>query len=93
MARWRASKARLHVERSKDEPIRGEWRGRFAFTISYQSRLDGTFHSLDFYLSDKRVNSFRVTLDGKPWRKQISATDALVWLRGKLPKFRLHTGF
>jgi hypothetical protein len=89
-ARWRMRKEAVRVLRNKDEPIRGEWRGKFAFTITYQNRMDGTFHALDFYLPKKRVNSFRVTLDGQPWREQISATDAMAWLRAKLPKFRLH---
>ncbi len=89
-ARKRKRKEAIHVERTKDEPIRGEWRGKFVFTVTYQNRLTGIFHALDFYLSEKRVNSFRVTIDGKPWRKQISATNALAWLRQKLPKFALH---
>jgi hypothetical protein len=88
-ARWRARKEAIRL--ASDEPIRGEWRGRFAFTITYQSRITGVFHSLDFYLSQKRVNSFRVKLDGKPWREQVSATDAMAWLRRKLPKFSLRT--
>lgn len=69
---------------------RGEWRGKFAFTITYQNRMTGIFHALDFYLSQKRVNSYRIMVDGKLWRKQISATEALAWLRGKLPRFAHH---
>src|SRR5581483_8971474 len=83
-ARWRMRKAELRVARSKDEPIRGEWRGKFVFTISYQNRITGIFHSFDFYLSRKRVNSFRVDLDGKPWREQMSTTEAMAWLRRRL---------
>lgn len=90
MRRWRARKAQLRIERNKDEPIRGEWRGRFAFTLTYLNRFTGTFHALDFYISDKRVNSYRVEIDGKAWRQQISASEALVWLRTKLPRFALH---
>lgn len=86
-ARWRARKEAIRL--GSDEPIRGEWRGKFAFTITYQNRMIGVFHSLDFYLSQKRINSFMVTLDGKPWREQVSATEALMWLRKKLPKFSI----
>lgn len=87
-ARWRARKKAIRL--SSDEPIRGEWRGKFAFTITYQNRMTGIFHALDFYLSQKRVNSYRIMVDGKLWRKQISATEALAWLRGKLPRFAHH---
>lgn len=90
-ARWRAGKEARRRDRVKDEPIRGEWRGRFAFTITYQNRITGTLHAMDFYLSNKRINSFRVMLDGNPWREQISATEALTWLRKKLPTFSLHS--
>lgn len=89
-ARWRLRKEQLRIERHGDEPIRGEWRGRFVFTITYQNRLTGEFHTLDFYLSQKRVNSFRVHRDGQLWKKRISATRALTGLRKALPKFSLY---
>lgn len=88
-SRWRSSKRSLCVERLKDEGIRGEWHGRFVFTITYQNLVTKEFHALDFYLSDKRVNSYRVCVDGKPWKKQISASRALAALRKKLPRFRV----
>lgn len=91
MRRWRSRKARLRVERTENEPIRGEWRGRFVFTLTLHNRLDGSIHSLDFYLSQKRVNSYRVDVDGRPWKKQIGATRVLSLLRKKLPQFRLQT--
>jgi len=90
-ARWRAQKEAIRVDRHKDEPVRGEWRGRFALTITLHDRITGQFHSLDFYLSDKRVNSYRVHVDGKLWKRHISATRALTSLRKKLPRFSLHT--
>ncbi len=71
-ARWRARKQQLHFERTKGEPIRGEWRGKFIGTLTWHDRLTGKLQSLDFRLSDKRINSFRVDVNGKPWRKQIS---------------------
>lgn len=90
LARWRARKQELRLGRDPDEPIRGEWRGRFAFTITYQNRITNEFHALDFYISDKRVNSFRVHRDGVLWKKQISLTRAIRGLRKSIPKFRLH---
>ena len=89
-ARWRTRKEAIRIDRHKDEPIRGEWRGRFVFTITMHDRITGEFHSLDFYLSNKRVNSYRVHVDGKLWKRQISATRALASLRKKLPRFSLH---
>lgn len=88
-AKMRTRKAELHAKRTKNEPIRQEWRGRFAFTLTYQNRMTGDFHALDFYISDKRINSFRVTRDGRPWRKQVSLTDALDGLRKAIPQFKI----
>lgn len=89
LARWRDKKEAKRIDRHREEPIRGEWRGRFAFTITFRDRISDEFHALDFYLSQKRVNSFRVHRDGQLWRKQISLTDALAGLRKALPKFSL----
>jgi len=61
------------------------------FPKNFKDGMTGMFHSLDFYSSQKRVNSFRVALDGKPWRVQISATNAFAWLRRHLPQFALHS--
>ncbi len=88
-ARWRARKEAIRIDRHKDEPIRGEWRGKFAFTIIYQNRITDVSHTLDFFISEKRINAFRVNMDGSPWRKQISATETLVWLRKQLPRFSI----
>src|ERR1051326_1020562 len=85
--RWRSRREARRL--NSDEPVRGEWRGKFAFTITYQNRMTGVFHALDFYLSRNQVNSFRVTIDGKRWLERISATDAMAWLRRQLPKFSI----
>jgi hypothetical protein len=88
--RGRARKEVVRVERTKDEPIRGEWRGKFIGTLTWQDRLSGKILSFDFRLSQKRVNSFAVAINGQPWKKQIGWSRTLAALRKKLPRFSLH---
>jgi hypothetical protein len=88
-------KARLRAKRkaireNSDEPIRQEWRGIHAFTISVHDRLTGKLNCLDFYISQKRINSYRVTVNGEPWKEQVSMSKALAGLRKGMPKFAIH---
>ena len=87
MRRWRAAKARKHAERTQDEPVRQEWRGRHAWTITVHNRMTGALHSLDLYLSDQRINSYRTTVDGKPWRDRISRSAVLAGIRKAMGSF------
>lgn len=88
MRRWRAAKARLHVERTQDDPVRQEWRGKHAWTITLQNRMTGQLHSLDLYLSQIRINSYRVEVDGKPWRDRISRSAILAGIRKAMGRFQ-----
>ena len=88
MRRWRAAKARKHIERTQDDPVRQEWRGRHAWTITMHNRMTGVMHSLDLYLSEHRINSYRVTVDGQPWRVRISRSAVLVGLRKAMGRFQ-----
>jgi hypothetical protein len=83
-ARWRARKQRL---RSVAEPIRAEWRGKHVFTLTLHDELTDETYVQKFFLSQKRINSYRVTTNNEPWREQISATRALADLRKRLPRF------
>lgn len=88
MRRWRASKARKHVERTQDNPVRQEWRGKHAWTITTHNRMTGAMHSLDLYLSERRINSYRVTVNGLPWRDRISRSTVLAGLRKAMGRFQ-----
>jgi hypothetical protein len=92
MRRWRAAKAQKHVECTQDEPVRQEWRGKHAWTITLHNRMAGAMHSLDLYLSERRINSYRVTVDGKPWRDQISRSAVMAGVRKAMGRFQeFHT--
>lgn len=88
--RYRNKKEAIRVERHKDQPIRGEWRGKYTGTLTWHNRLSGEILSFDFRLSQKRVNSFAVAINGQPWKKQIGYSRVFAALRKKLPRFSLH---
>src|ERR1039458_5833386 len=88
MRRWRAAKARKHTERTQDEPVRQEWRGKHAWTITMHNRMTGQMHSLDLYLSERRINSYRVEVDGKLWKERISRSAVLIGLRKAIGRFQ-----
>jgi len=87
MRRWRASKARKHFENTKNDAARQEWRGRWAWTITLQNRMTGELHSLDLYLS-QRINSYRVTVDSKPWKEKISRSAIMAGIRKSMGRFQ-----
>lgn len=89
MRRWRAAKERQRVERTEGEPVREEWRGKHVWTITLHNRLTGELHSLDLYLSAQRINSYRVTVDGKTWRGRISRSAILSGVRKAMGRFRV----
>jgi hypothetical protein len=72
MRRWRAARARKHVERTQDEPVRQEWRGKHAWTITMHNRMTGAMHSLD----------------GKLWRERISRSAVFAGLRKAMGRFQ-----
>jgi hypothetical protein len=88
MRRWRAAKSRKHIERMQADPMRHEWRGKHAWTITLQNRITGAMHSLDLYLSERRINSYRVTVDGKPWKDSISRSAVFAGLRKAMGRFQ-----
>jgi hypothetical protein len=88
MRRWRSAKARKHIEGTQGAPVRQEWRGRHAWTITLHNRMTGAIHSLDLYLSAQRINSYRVTVDGKPWKDRISRSAVFAGLRKAMGRFQ-----
>jgi hypothetical protein len=86
--RWRAAKKLKHIERTQDEPVRQEWRGKHAWTITVHNRMSGVMHSLDLYLSQSRINSYRVLVNGKPWKERISRSAVMVGIRKAMGRFQ-----
>lgn len=87
--KMREAKERKRMERMADEPIRIDVRGTLVFTISIQDRLSGALHSIDLRISKQRLNSFDVSVDGKPWKKSMSASRLMAAIRKKIvPRWR-----
>lgn len=79
----RAAKERLRMERHANEPIRVEWRGRLEQTWTWYNHTTKEVHVLDLYRGRRR-DQFDATVDGKPWRKGLSATAISGYIRRKL---------
>jgi hypothetical protein len=82
VARMNAARERKRLERTANEPIREEWRGRLEWTITIHNRQSNTMHTLDLYRSQRR-DQYDAKVDGKPWRT-INATELSRLLRKKL---------
>ena len=52
------------------------------------NRMTGQMHSLDLYLSERRINSYRVEVDGKLWKERISRSAVLIGLRKAMGRFQ-----
>lgn len=91
MAAMRAAKERKRAERVAGLPPLPVITGRHCYTFTVVNRLTGTMHTVDMYVSAARVNSYRVTVDGQPWRDPISMTRTLAAIRRKMPPFRRKT--
>jgi hypothetical protein len=83
MARMRAAKARKRLERAQDEPERAEWRGMLEHTWTFHNRKTGVMHTMDLYRG-KRRDQYDATIDGKPWKVAICATEIARYIRLKL---------
>ena len=83
MARMRAAKERLRMERTANKPQRVEWRGRHELTITFHNRLTGALHSLDLFRGLRR-DQYDASVDGKTWKRGVSATELSKFFRRKL---------
>jgi len=52
-------------------------------TVTFHNRLTGELHSLDLYRG-KRRDQYDTDVDGKPWKKGLSATELARYFRRKL---------
>ena len=78
-----AARERIRLAQVAQEPVRVEWRGRHEFTFVCINRMTGEMHSLDLFRG-KRRDQYRATVDGKPWRESVSATQLGKTFRDKL---------
>jgi len=83
MARYRAAKEAKRLARIADEPPRVEWRGRLEQSITFHNRLTGELHTLDLYRGRRR-DQFDASVDGKQWKRGLSATVISAYVRRKL---------
>lgn len=88
MAKLRAAKERKRLAAAAAEPAPSRVAGKHCYTLTVHNRITGTMHSVDLYLSDRRINAYRAEVDGMPWRDSISMTRILAAIRHKLPPFR-----
>ena len=88
MAAMRAAKERKRLAWIAENPPAPVMAGRHTYTLTIHDRGAGTMHALDLYVSTRRVNSYRVTVDGKPWKAAISMTRVLASMRRKLAPMR-----
>jgi hypothetical protein len=82
--RMRNAKERKRLERVKDLPVRTTPHGRLIWTITLHNRETGKLCVLDLRISQKRVNSFDVTVDGKPWKNCMNASRIGAAIRKKI---------
>ena len=75
VARMNAARERKRLAAVADEPPCQTIAGR---------HCAGMLHAVDLYVSERRINAYRTTVDGKPWRDNISMTRVLAALRRKL---------
>lgn len=85
VARMNAARERKRLASVSDEPALAPLSGRHCYTLTVHNRLTGTMHSVDLYVSARRINAYRADVDGKPWRDSISLTRVLAAIRRKLP--------
>jgi len=78
-----AERERLRMERAADEPPREEWRGRLEMTVTFHDRRTDEIHSLDLSRGQRR-DQYDASVDGKPWKRGISATELARFFRMKL---------
>ena len=71
------------MERAASEPLREEWRGRLEMTVTFHDRRTGGIHSLDLSRGQRR-DQYDASVDGKPWKIGISATELSRFFRMKL---------
>ena len=84
VARMNAARERNRLAAVADEPPCQAIAGRHCYTLTVHDRLAGMLHAVDLYVSERRINAYRTTVDGKPWRDNISMTRVLAALRRKL---------
>ncbi len=70
----REAKRLKHIERTKDLPVRVDPHGKLLWTITIHDRLTGKMRTLDLRVSQRRLNSYDVFLDGQPWKPKMSAS-------------------
>lgn len=88
VARMNAARERRRFERVGGEPIRKEVRGTHCYTFTVHDHHRGVVRSIELFVSERRINSYRVTIDGVLWRDAISMSRLLSALRKKMPPMR-----
>ena len=88
VARMNAGRERKRLAAVADEPPCPPIVGRHCYTLTVHNRIAGTLHSVDLYVSDRRINAYRATVDSQPWKESISLTRVLAAIRRKLPPIK-----
>ena len=82
--RMRDAKARKHLEATRDESLRVDAHGLLLWAITLHNCRTGRICSLDLRVSKRRLNSFDVSVDGKPWKDKMSASRVAAAIRKKI---------
>jgi hypothetical protein len=88
VARMNAARERKRLAAAAEKPPRTSFAGRHCYTLTLHDRTANSMHTVDLYVSARRINAYRVTVDGKPWKDSISMTRVLAAIRRKLPPYR-----
>lgn len=60
---------------------------RWVKQIVVRDGLSGETHVLTCFISKQRIDQYRVTVDGKPWKDRIGFSRLLAGLRKASPRF------